>query len=351
MKSIYWIVESSGLSGGVRVALEYATRLAALGYGTTILSLEKKPDWFSLGARIKWLNFPSYEAIIIAAREAKPDILFATWWKTAFVVKDILDGSPGSRGLYLVQDIETAYYFEPLYIETVRESYELGLEHVTTSRWVQSQLPGCEYIGLAIGKWRDERQRSRQRYALACVRPQALKGYRELGEVYRYLASRGISLMTFGLYQGAPFGRLHIQAGKPVQDAYGARRKLSDQDLQRLYGECGVFISTSRHEGLSMTPLEAMAVGAPVVMFDADGNMEYAQDGGNCLIATDPLDMYGKIVEVLDDRALAARLSKSGQETARRYASWLGPVERLRQVIEKAALDSPLPVAISSEVG
>src|SRR5574342_383941 len=95
-ESICWLLESSGLAGGVKVALEYAARLAQLGHPTTILSLEKKPDWFALGTRVKWLNYPTYEAIIQVARSTGYDAVVATWWKTAYVARDIMDGSPAT---------------------------------------------------------------------------------------------------------------------------------------------------------------------------------------------------------------------------------------------------------------
>lgn len=93
-----------------------------------------------------------------------------------------------------------------------------------------------------------------------------------------------------------------------------------------------------------MTPLEAMSSGCPVIMFNAQGNMEYAVDGENCLIATSPRDLADKIVKVLSDRDLARRLSISGQKTAKAYISWDAVIERLKLVV-----DNPPPSVVNSE--
>jgi len=315
---VAWLVESGGLAGGVKVIYEYASRLSLLGWPTTILSLDNQSDWFQRWHKVKWLRYGSYEAVIEATKSLKPDIVIATWWKTAYVARDILDVLPAARGAYLVQDVETAYYIDPLTCGMVMQTYHLGLNLFTTSHWVERQLSQCHYTGIAIGKWRLEEVGARSREVLAVLRPQALKGFRELAEVARYLADKAIHLVTFGIHPGLRLVGSHRHF-----------KDIRDKDLRKAYSACGVFISTSLHEGLSMTALEAMACGAPVIMFDAQGNMEYARDGDNCLLATSPYDMAEKVEQVLTDRKRAVALGKSGVQTAQKYLDWSEPVGRL----------------------
>lgn len=333
---VCWILEASTLAGGVKVIFEYANHLASMGYPVSIYSLGAKPDWFRLHKNVEWLSFGGYEILLKAAITQAHEVVIATWWKTAYIVKDIIDQTH-QRGLYLIQDIETAYYVDPIHRQAVTDTYAMGLEHFTTSRWVEKQLPTCTYTGIAIGRWRNVVEGgARRREALACLRRQALKGFRELTETCRYLGARQIPLFTFGVDSGVRVAVNHehnLPLGADVNSDWKSRASLNDHQIQKRYSLCGAFISTSLHEGLSMTPLEAMACGSPVIMFPADGNMEYAVDGGNCLLAQSPLDMADKVEMLLKNKDLAAKLSKSGLATAQHYAIWQGPVSRLIALI------------------
>lgn len=323
---VAWILEASSLSGGVRVIYELANGLSERGFPVSILSLSPKPTWFSIHGKVRWLTFGGYPALAVAAKENLPDVVIATWWKTAYVAQSICENT-SCRGMYLVQDIETEYYHDPITRKAVMDTYALGLEHFTTSRWVMANCPnGCKYVGIAIGKMRQKNKEGerRKRQALAVMRRQALKGFRELGEVALRLQKSNIPVVTFGTDTTVRLSGLHEHIGNP-----GSR------DVIRLYSTSSVFLSTSLHEGFSMTPVEAMTCGLPVVQFPADGNMEYAVDGENCLLAQSPKHMAELAVRVLSDRALASSLSKSGLETARRYSDWAGPIDRLAALVER----------------
>ena len=332
--SVAWILEASSLSGGVRVIFEYANRLSAQGFPVLFLSLNEKPKWFTLNGKIQWYRYGSYDTLVAAALNLKPDVVIATWWRTAYIAAQIRDDLK-CRALYLIQDIESAYYYDPATREAVMNTYGLGLEHFTTSKWVMSQLPDCHYVGISIGKWNNRSERSRQRVVLACMRRQALKGFRELAEVSRYLTANGVPLSTFGTDIGVRFSGIHTHN-------FDGKQPPTDRELERAYSSCGVFISTSLHEGFSMTPLEAMACQSPTVMFDAEGNREYTEDGVNCLIAASPRDMADKVMALLSDKELARRMSISGLATARKYLSWDAPISRLAALLKggNAQLDN-----------
>lgn len=73
-------------------------------------------------------------------------------------------------------------------------------------------------------------------------------------------------------------------------------------------------------EGFYLPGLEAMALGRPLLMFDAIGNREYARDGDNCLLPARTVDACVAAVVRLDDPALTARLIQAGHATAARYS-------------------------------
>lgn len=68
-------------------------------------------------------------------------------------------------------------------------------------------------------------------------------------------------------------------------------------DVPQLLAEAGFFVSTSRSEGISLTLLEAMAVGLPVLTTSVGGNPEIVVDGET-----------GRLIEPLNPDAAAAGL-------------------------------------------
>ena len=337
-----FLLEASSLAGGVAVIFEYANRLAHIGYPVTILSLDGKPTWFELDKNVKFVTLPSYEQFSTAVKSLGINVVCATWWKTAYVAHKCVEDNPSVRGMYLVQDIESSYYEQPLYKQAVLDSYSLGLDHWTTSRWVAAYMKSdigkaCEYIGIGVGKWNERTgKHGRSNQALAILRRQALKGVRELAEVARYLAyHHNIHLNTFGVDNGqVVLSSMHTHIGHEVDPMTNKAKILTHKRIEEFYSRAGVFLSTSLHEGFSMSPLEAMGAKCPVVMFNAVGNMEYVDDGVNCLIATSPRDMSDKAAMLCKDRKFAQELAKTAYATYTHFRDWNKPVERLSEFID-----------------
>jgi glycosyltransferase involved in cell wall biosynthesis len=78
---------------------------------------------------------------------------------------------------------------------------------------------------------------------------------------------------------------------------------------------CTVFVLTSRFEGLGNATLEAMMLAKPAVVTDADGNRDLVRPGVNgFVVATDDDEtMARRIVEVLENTAVAARMGHAGR--------------------------------------
>lgn len=343
-RPVHFVVETGSLAGGVRIIGEMANRLVRRGWPVAIWSVHKRDSmsWFPLDGRVEWYSFlrtgtvADYDpltAVLAKQRGAK----IATFWRTALTVKETSE--PG-EGFYLVQDVETSYTSQPIVAEFVMGTYDYGLAMLTTSRWVAAQLPAAQYVGIGVDNyWTEQVKLKRQGYPLACARRQALKGWREMGEVARYLAKAGHPITFWGLDPKLPLIAQHAFNTDPRTGARAKKLPLTDAQLRDHYSQAGVFLATSRHEGFSLTPLEAMACGCPVVMTPADGNLEYAEDGVNCLLADTPRAVADAAVRVLRDPGLAKALSAGGKKTAARYR-WDSVIDRLENF-----LSIPDPVA------
>ena len=87
-------------------------------------------------------------------------------------------------------------------------------------------------------------------------------------------------------------------------------------DVPALLAESGFFVSSSLSEGISLTLLEAMAVGLPVVTTAVGGNPEIVIDGhtGRLAPAGDPAALACAIVELCADRELWSVMGTLGRQ-------------------------------------
>lgn len=105
----------------------------------------------------------------------------------------------------------------------------------------------------------------------------------------------------------------------PVRDRIHLLGYVSDRDLACWYSDASVFVYPSLQEGFGLPPLEAMALGAPVVTSDRTALPEVV---GDAALLVDPYDvgaLGAAIWRVLSDAALAERLRKAGPDRARRF--------------------------------
>jgi glycosyltransferase involved in cell wall biosynthesis len=91
-------------------------------------------------------------------------------------------------------------------------------------------------------------------------------------------------------------------------------------DVPELLRQAGLFVSSSKTEGVSLTLLEAMAVGLPVLTTTVGGNPEVVEDG-----------VTGRLVEPLNPDAIAAGLV----EMFRRRDEWRDMGACGRQRVER----------------
>jgi len=109
------------------------------------------------------------------------------------------------------------------------------------------------------------------------------------------------------------------------QMRFGAEVKLigfvPDSDLATLYAMAEAFFFPSLYEGFGLPPLEAMAVGTPVICSNVSSLPEVVGEAALSFTPTD-LDMaVGCILELFDNHDLAQRLANQGRKRAASF-SW-----------------------------
>lgn len=110
-------------------------------------------------------------------------------------------------------------------------------------------------------------------------------------------------------------------ARSPVRDLIQARSYVTDAQLSRLYREASAFVFCSEYEGFGMTPLEALAVGIPIIVLDTEVAREVYGAAAHYVSHADPASIATAIERVLFDPVERARILEAAPAVLARY-SW-----------------------------
>ena len=151
----------------------------------------------------------------------------------------------------------------------------------------------------------------------------ARRGYKDFALLPSALADlrgRGIDIPL--VVVGQPFTRDELE----LIDSAGvagrvAQRTLSDAALKCAYAHCSALVQTSSYEGFGLTPLEAMASGAPVVIAAASSMPEVGGSVASYFEPGDAESLASAIEAILTDSALNAKVRRLGVERAGQFTT------------------------------
>ncbi len=108
-------------------------------------------------------------------------------------------------------------------------------------------------------------------------------------------------------------------------------------DIYSFYECLDVYISTSYHEGIPMSVLEAMSHGLPVIAPRVGGFPEIIEDGveGFLIDGREPSDFVDKCLLLYNDRNLYRRMSVAAREKVSRLFSMHHMVDRYRNCYQE----------------
>lgn len=155
------------------------------------------------------------------------------------------------------------------------------------------------------------------------------KDYDNLLRALALLRDRGVVFDARIAGEGPLYGRLRALSqslGLDDHVAFCGRRS----DVPELLREFDVYVLSSRHEGMPLAVLEAMATGLPIVSTAAGAVTEVITDGRNGLVVPtgDPAALAGALARVAADPALAAGLAEAALADVRRLYSIQGTMIR-----------------------
>lgn len=348
---ISFILSSFWLSGGVRVIVEYANRLAFRGHeisvvipGGTIdddMVRELNPLVNLLPSKVERSNKLSKLDTIrlglsLAHRVPKSDIVISTHTPTTFsgfIVSHVLRKG---KLVWLYQDYREMFINRPVEDWLMRHAlswHELALVVSDSSRQelldyshgkvivIGEGLSG-EFLNLSKNV-RNQSKQYREILFLGDMRPR--KGLYDFLDATKIVhEKRKIELMIVSKED------CQIESSVPFKYVFRPTRS----ELAEMYASCDLFVSASWWESFGLPPLEAMACGAPVVLTDSRGVREYAVHGYNCLMVPprSPKELANAINRLLDDTALAEQLRQNGLLTASSF-TWDNAVDRFESAL------------------
>lgn len=213
-----------------------------------------------------------------------------------------------------------------------RVELEEAAHYVLVSETVRSHARGAGYVlarsdiahsGVDLGLFRPQSERSWSWKLLYVGRIDPRKGIEDAVIALAALPAEAKLTMVGG---GDPRAELALEAiasrlglGERVVHRPFVRRA----DLPELYaGADAVLFPVRWDEPWGLVPLEAMAVGRPVVASGRGGSGEYLRDGVNCLLAApgDPASLAERVRSLAGDGDLRERLRDGGLQTARTHS-------------------------------
>jgi glycosyltransferase involved in cell wall biosynthesis len=99
---------------------------------------------------------------------------------------------------------------------------------------------------------------------------------------------------------------------------------IDNRELIKILPECRLAISTSKSDGTSVSVLEAMSAGTPILASDSSANKEIIKDTKNGFLFENDssIDLYEILKLILNSTYDLEKISENARIFARDYADW-----------------------------
>ena len=114
---------------------------------------------------------------------------------------------------------------------------------------------------------------------------------------------------------------------------------VDEAKLEQLFSHCYVFVQPSELEGMSLALLEAMGYGKAILASDIAENLEALKGSGFSFRSGDEKDLEQKLLNLLDDSALAKTSGRESLEVAKANYAWEDIVAQIEHVYEESIQD------------
>jgi hypothetical protein len=313
---IVYLAEDTELTGGMRVLLAQADALIARGHRVRVVTKGLPITWRPTRAEFVYVdNLLDYDA-------SGDDFVVGTFWITVPVAFELA----GKRAVHLCQGYEGAFSAYADIKEQIDAAYRLPIPKLTVSPTLVPTLrrftDDVTVIGQVVD---DEVYRSRippenePLRVLLCGQSQA--DLRGIEEGYGAVAHARWFHQKLELVRVSPWAPSREEPLDSVQEFHVG---LTTAEMTRLMHSCDVLIAPNhREEGFGLPAAEALASGLATVMTAIPSYLSFDERHDYALFAPErnPIELGEKLIELLSDEELRARLRRRGREVAQQWRS------------------------------
>jgi glycosyltransferase involved in cell wall biosynthesis len=140
------------------------------------------------------------------------------------------------------------------------------------------------------------------------------------------------------LGDGSLAPRIHAQIDDlGIGDFVHAPGRVPQSELPEWFRMADAYVSSALSDGTSISLLEAMSTGLPVVVSESFGNLEWVQQGVNGALAQpgNASSLAEAMRLVIEDPSISAQMSSTNIEIAKAKANWDNNFPELARAVEK----------------
>ena len=326
------------VSGGVRIILEYASRLAYAGHDVTVCVRSANPirrtvaNLFGLGYP-KWVANFGARVLRVADFTAEhipaSDVLVATTYQTALAIAEY----PKEKGrqCYLLQHDEGLYHGDRALSD---RAYRLPQEKIVVATWLKELLKDKygQEAALLLNPIDRKLFRPVPRDLRDGVRILILdhtydwKGTKEGVAIVAELKKKYPEIRLVG------FGARKPQSEHRYDEYH---YNLPQEKLAWLYSNCDIFLCPSWDEGFGLPSIEAMACKVAVATYDNGGSRDFAFHEKTALVAPrrDTKRLAVELERLVRDPALRERIAEGGYKHVLTMPTWEEQTKQLEKIL------------------
>lgn len=329
-KKIVFVVNTVGMTGGIRVVLEYARRFQRDGFDVEVVHLLKfkaglKNSAIAILKKIKWrikgnnnIDWFNIDDLKITHRMSiqniKSDVLIATAYETA---QPVCDAKTKAEKVYYIQAYENWGGKE------ADRTYTLPMKKLTISSYLKDlfkekfdqDIVDLVPVGIDLNEFQ--------------VKNKTFNKDKVISMLYHTLPTKGVEVGFEAIREAQKkhpklklqlFGMYDLQADLPANTT--CSKKPSREALREIYASSDIFLMPSLVEGFGLPSLEAMSCGCALITTKTGGYADFSKNGESAIWVKpgNAEELSSAIIDLVENEEKLKKIALAGQKQAQNFS-------------------------------